>query len=112
MIFGKSRGGKAIGLYAVADDEHADQLGGASGGKLPIGWEMRIVDRNIVRVAFDAEVFCTGDNYLREAVDGFDRRGTHRGRAALVKSNFAKAYHQAFFLGLYVNHVFFNFRGK
>jgi len=29
MIFGESRGGKAIGLYAVADDEHADKLGGS-----------------------------------------------------------------------------------
>jgi hypothetical protein len=34
------------------------------------------------------------------------------GRAALVKSHFAKAYDQAFFLGLDVHHVLLDFRGK
>jgi hypothetical protein len=100
MIFGESGGGKAIGLDVIAIDEHADEFSGASGGEFPIGGKVRVMDGNVVRVPFDAEIFRARDDHLGQAIDGLDRGGTHGGRAALIKAHFPEADHEAFLLGL------------
>jgi hypothetical protein len=78
MVFRKSRGRQAIWLHMVAVDEHPDEIDGASGGEFPIGWKMGIVDGDVVRVAFDAEIFGARDNYIRKPVNRFNRGRAHR----------------------------------
>jgi hypothetical protein len=98
MKFRKSRGRQTIWLHMVAVDEHADEIDGASGGEFPIGWEMGIVDGDVVRVAFDTEILGARDNYLRQPVNRFNRGRAHRRSTALVKSHLPEAHYQALFL--------------
>jgi len=44
VIFGKAGGGEARGREVVVHDEDLGQLGGAGGGELPVGGELRRVD--------------------------------------------------------------------
>jgi hypothetical protein len=71
---------------------------------------VRIVNRNIVGVTFDAHVFVAHRKYRRQAIDGTDRRSTHRGSPAIVKTNFTKTHDQPFLSRFDIDDATANFR--
>lgn len=68
-VFGIASSGEPGGIEVVDGDEKLDEVGGARGGELPIRIETGVVNRNIVRVTFDAQRFGAGAKKSGESLD-------------------------------------------
>ncbi len=93
-------------------DKTFDEFGGARSGKFPVRGKVGIVDRNIVCVALDAQVFVARSQDGREAIDGIDRGSAHGRSTAVVKTDFTKTNDQTFLSGFDVDDTTANFRGE
>ena len=95
VVLGITGGRKASEDNALAGEQKADDLGGAGGGELPVGLELRGVDGNIVGVSFHAEIASDRGEDRADTVKGIHGVGAQSCRAAFEKSNLAKAEDEA-----------------
>lgn len=109
VVFRKTRGGEPLGLDVIANDKEADEFGGAGSGKFPVGSEMSVVNRDVIGMAFDAQIFIAGNNDFGQAIDSFHRGSAHGRGTAIVKPHFAQADDQAFFLVSNLHDMFLDF---
>ena len=84
----------------VAENEELNEIGGAGGGKLPVGREMSVVDGKIVRVSLDAKTFGARGDDTGKAINGIHGRRAHRGGTAFVEAHFAQADDHSFLVRL------------
>src|SRR5271170_5249622 len=80
---------EAIGCEAVGDED-AGEPGSASGRELPVGVELLGVNRNVVGVAFNANVVGRAGESAGDLVQDGQGARVNYGRAAIVEAGFAQ----------------------
>src|SRR4029077_570506 len=91
MIFGVSGCREPLGGESELCNQQSHQFGGAGSRELPIVAELRIVDRFVIGMPFDAHAVVAFGEQPGNPAEGTERGGAHLGRAALEKSDLAQA---------------------